>query len=445
MSKIQVVWFKDLTRWDTKNYINQLKSKFPLVELRDFIIENTNKIKPFNFPKQKFDILGVTNKEGVYFNESLLGSQIKQPYYQVNSGDIFYNPYRVNVGSIGIVPKEFDGKFTSPAYVVFRTKRTQLLGEYLVFILKSSWFNAHLRANTKGSVRQNLSFESLCELKIPLPPLEIQDKIVSDIQNLQNQIKALQDEEKRLKDEIEAYIYIALGLQKLEQSPKQRVFTVRFKDLERWDIRHNQNKSTAHFKQSEKFVPYRLKELCEINPSVDMKEFIKDDKNVSFIPMEAVFNDGKNFNTLSKKVSLHKGYTKFADNDLLWAKITPCMQNKKSVVVSGLENGVGFGSTEFFVLRARDLTKINIHFILHFLRTDFVIEQAKLHLKGSAGQQRVPKEFLENFKIPLPPLETQKEIVSHIEQKTSQIQEMTQKRRTLQSSIESKLQEMLTN
>lgn len=204
MSKIQVVWFRDLTRWDTKNYMNQLQSKFPLVALKDFIVENTNKIKPFKFPQQKFDILGVTNKEGVYFNESLLGSQIKQPYYCVNSGDIFYNPYRVNVGSIGVVPKEFDGKFTSPAYVVFRTKKTDLLAEYLVFILKSSWFNSHLRANTKGSVRQNLSFESLCELKIPLPPLDIQKEIVRHIEQKTSHIQKLTQERTTLRDSIES-------------------------------------------------------------------------------------------------------------------------------------------------------------------------------------------------------------------------------------------------
>lgn len=199
MSKIQVVWFRELTRWDTKNYLNRLNSKFPLVHLKDLIIENTNKVKPFDFPHQKFDILGVTNKESVYFNETLLGSQIKQPYYQVDYGDIFYNPYRVNVGSIGIVPKEFDKKFTSPAYVVFRTNETKLNASYCVFVLKSSWFNQYLRANTKGSVRQNLSFNSLGDLQIPLPPLEIQNKIVKDIQNIQKQIKALQVEEKKAK------------------------------------------------------------------------------------------------------------------------------------------------------------------------------------------------------------------------------------------------------
>lgn len=442
MSKIQVVWFRDLTRWDTKNYMNQLQSKFPLVALKDFIVENTNKIKPFKFPQQKFDILGVTNKEGVYFNESLLGSQIKQPYYRVNSGDIFYNPYRVNVGSIGVVSKEFDGKFTSPAYVVFHTKKTDLLAEYLVFILKSSWFNSHLRANTKGSVRQNLSFESLCELKIPLPPLEIQNKIVADIHAVQDKIKALQEEEKRLKDEIEAYIYIILGLQKPQNKVKQKVFVVRFKDLERWDISYNQNIYKQDSKNT-KIDTYFLQELCDINPSVDMKELIKQDKNVSFIPMEVLENDGKSFAPLSKKASLHKGFTKFQNDDLLWAKITPCMQNKKSVVVSGLENGVGFGSTEFFVLRAKDSRKTDIHFILQILRTDLVIERAKLHFKGSAGQQRVSKDFLENLQIPLPPLDTQKEIVRHIEQKISYIQKLTQERITLRDSIESRLQEML--
>lgn len=443
MSKIQIVWFRDLTRWDTKNYMNQLQSRFPLKPLREFIIENTDKIKPFDFPQQKFDILGVTNKEGVYFNESLLGSQIKQPYYRVNSGDIFYNPYRVNVGSIGIVPQEFDGKFTSPAYVVFRTTKTELLAEYLVFILKSSWFNAHLRANTKGSVRQNLSFESLCELKIPLPPLEIQNNIVADIHAIQNKIKALQDEEKRLKDEIESYIYVTLGLQKPQIAKKQKVFTVRFKDLDRWDIVYNQN---AYKQESNaKLDKYRLQELCEINPSVDMKELIRQDKNVSFIPMEMLETDGKSFTPLSKKASLHKGFTKFQNNDLLWAKITPCMQNKKSIVVNGLENGVGFGSTEFFVLRVKDCKQTDIHFILQILRTDLVIEQAKLHFKGSAGQQRVPKDFLENLQIPLPPLDIQKDIVAFVEAKTAKIQDLANHRTTLQTSIESKLQEMLVD
>ncbi len=206
-------------------------------------------------------------------------------------------------------------------------------------------------------------------------------------------------------------------------------------------MRYSQNAYTQEIPNT-KLNKYLLKELCDINPSVDMKEIIKQDKNISFIPMEMLATDGKSFTPLYKKASLHKGFTKFQNDDLLWAKITPCMQNKKSVVVNRLENGIGFDSTEFFVLRSKDSNQTDIHFILQILRTDLVIEQAKLHFKGSAGQQRVPKEFLENLQIPLPPLQIQKEMVENIEQKTSQISKMSQERIALKNNIESKLQKM---
>ncbi|WDL70162.1 restriction endonuclease subunit S [Helicobacter winghamensis] len=146
-----------------------------------------------------------------------------------------------------------------------------------------------------------------------------------------------------------------------------------------------------------------LGEICEINPKIDFKELTKLEREVSFLPMEAVKTDGRTFEKFQRKAKEAQGFTKFADNDLLWAKITPCMQNKKSLVVNGLKNGFGFGSTEFFVLRSKDSRQINIHFILQFLRLDLILQNASETFKGSAGQQRVPKEFLQNLKIPLPP------------------------------------------
>lgn len=205
--RMKVVKFSNLDDWSAKSYFNTISSNFKLVKLRKYIQQNTNKIKPFLTPNQNFDILGVNNKIGVYFNETLKGSRIKQPYFQVNSGEIFYNPYRVNVGSIGIVPKEFHNKFTSSAYIVFKTFEKELLAEFLLLVMKSEKFNEYLRANTKGSVRQNLSFEALCELQIPLPPLEIQNKIVDDIKAIDEQIANLEKRKKQLKDDIELYIY----------------------------------------------------------------------------------------------------------------------------------------------------------------------------------------------------------------------------------------------
>ena len=179
-----------------------------------------------------------------------------------------------------------------------------------------------------------------------------------------------------------------------------------------------------------------LGEICEINPKIDFKELTKLEKEVSFLPMEAVKTDGKTFEKLQRKAKEAQGFTKFADNDLLWAKITPCMQNKKSLVVSGLKNGFGFGSTEFFVLRSKDSRQINIHFILQFLRLDLILQNASETFKGSAGQQRVPKEFLQNLKIPLPPLSVQEKILAHIQKIESSIATTQNKAKALELELE---------
>ena len=178
-----------------------------------------------------------------------------------------------------------------------------------------------------------------------------------------------------------------------------------------------------------------LGEICEINPKIDFKELTKLEREVSFLPMEAVKTDGKTFEKLQRKAKEAQGFTKFADNDLLWAKITPCMQNKKSLVVNGLKNGFGFGSTEFFVLRSKDSRQINIHFILQFLRLNLILQSASETFKGSAGQQRVPKEFLQNLKIPLPPLSVQEKIVAHIQKIESSIATTQEKAKALELEL----------
>ena len=104
-----------------------------------------------------------------------------------------------------------------------------------------------------------------------------------------------------------------------------------------------------------------------------------------------------------------KGFTIFAENDVLFAKITPCMENGKAAIARNLENCIGVGSTEFFVLRPTD--RILSGFIFHFVRQTSFRALCKANFTGSAGQQRVPKSFLEKVAIPLPPLDEQRRIV----------------------------------
>lgn len=190
----RIIEYKKINRWDVKSYLHSIESQYEFKKLKKYIYEHSEKVKLFEYPEDEFNILGVTNRGGVYLNITENGSEFNQAYKKVSANELTYNPYRVNVGSIGIVPKEYDGYFISPAYVVFGVKEG-LLHEYLFLVLSSDWFNPLLRAATTGSVRQNLTYQLLEELEIPFPDLKTQEKIV-------NQYKALQQKKIEIEDKL---------------------------------------------------------------------------------------------------------------------------------------------------------------------------------------------------------------------------------------------------
>lgn len=153
-------------------------------------------------------------------------------------------------------------------------------------------------------------------------------------------------------------------------------------------------------------------EVSLINPKFDIRH-LQDDSLVSFIPMEAV-EEGSNRATLTDRPlrEVRKGYTIFGNDDLLWAKITPCMQNGKSVLVSGLTNSVGFGSTEFHVIRATE--KALNGYLWALLSMPRLLYAAQAAFTGSSGHQRVPASFLETLEVPLPPLDVQHRLVAKL-------------------------------
>lgn len=163
----------------------------------------------------------------------------------------------------------------------------------------------------------------------------------------------------------------------------------------------------------EKWKWIRIENLADVNPRVKPNS---ESDEVSFLPMTSVEAGYKNRANLSKTrvwSSVKNGYTKFANQDILLAKITPCFQNRKSVIVEGLTNGLGCGSSEFHVLRARDV--IDSRYLLFFLKTDLFIQYGVEHFKGTAGQQRLGTKDLKDCFVPLPPLEEQKRIVNMVD------------------------------
>lgn len=167
---LKFINFSDLFLWDFKRYAsnNISSTKYNIVKLSDYIQEENIKIKPFENPDDNYEILGVNNKTGLFDAYIEKGSKINQPYKVVKDGFLAYNPYRVNVGSIGLKTEQQKYKYISPAYVVFSCKKG-LLPEFLYILFRTNKFNELIRENTTGSVRQTLSFTSMGNIKIPLP------------------------------------------------------------------------------------------------------------------------------------------------------------------------------------------------------------------------------------------------------------------------------------
>jgi type I restriction enzyme S subunit len=233
------------------------------------------------------------------------------------------------------------------------------------------------------------------KIEIPLPSLAEQKRIVEKIEKLFAKI----DEASRLRAESSAASAALLP------SALHQVFSRAEK--EGWE-------------------ETKLGKIAILNPKKTEIKELPENLDVSFVPMVAVdentqtITDGE----IRKLGSVRKGYTCFRDGDVLFAKITPCMENGKIAIARNLKNGIGFGSTEFHVIRATD--EILPEWVFILVGNQDFRDEAERHMTGTAGQQRVPIEFLKNVKIPLPPIAEQKKIVAYLDS-------LSQKSRELQN------------
>ncbi|HWS23529.1 MAG TPA: restriction endonuclease subunit S, partial [Anaerolineales bacterium] len=173
-----------------------------------------------------------------------------------------------------------------------------------------------------------------------------------------------------------------------------------------------------------------LSGICTINPTRPRNLSQSDVTMTSFIPMAAVDDrEGRIMDLQARPFGeIKRGYTYFEENDVLFAKITPCMENGKAAIARGLINGFGFGSTEFHVLRPTD--SILPEWIYYFIRRETFRQEAKTKFRGAVGQQRVPADFLENHLIPVPfpqnpgkSLNIQQQIITRVQMTASEVAE----------------------
>lgn len=167
-----------------------------------------------------------------------------------------------------------------------------------------------------------------------------------------------------------------------------------------------------------------LTRIAEINPKIDVSD---DEQEISFIPMPLISTkfDGSHEFEIKKWKDVKKGYTHFANGDIAIAKITPCFENSKAAILSGLKNGIGVGTTELHVARPFSDIINRKYLLLNFKSPNF-LKSGESQMTGSAGQKRVPRLFFENNPIPFPPLQEQERIIIRFTQLMSLCDQLEQ-------------------
>ncbi|GHU69086.1 hypothetical protein FACS189450_01270 [Spirochaetia bacterium] len=165
----------------------------------------------------------------------------------------------------------------------------------------------------------------------------------------------------------------------------------------------------------QKWEMVRLGDVCEINPSKSEVKNLPDNTIVSFVPMEDLNENRISFRSNKEKpvCEVIKGYTYFKNGDVILARVTPCFENGKAGIAANLVNGVGFGSTEYFVIRAS--SEILPEYIYRLITTSNFRINGIARMTGTGGLQRVPRDYLTSYIIPLPSIEFQRGIVAEIE------------------------------
>lgn len=436
---LKFINFSDLFLWDFKRYAsnNISSTKYNIVKLSDYIQEENIKIKPFENPDNNYEILGVNNKTGLFDAYIEKGSKINQPYKVVKDGFLAYNPYRVNVGSIGLKTEQQKYKYISPAYVVFSCKKG-LLPEFLYILFRTNKFNELIRENTTGSVRQTLSFTSMGNIKIPLPSLDIQKE---SVKKYNDKIKLAENQEKelfQLERDANKYIEQQLGIvckNNVIESNKYNYLTFyNLIDLSRWDLYKNDCSSTI----SEKYKFSKLLDVVTEKPLYGAGEKgIKKKSDIRYIRITDINEDG----TLNDDfVSAEKVDPKYLleENDFLIARSGNTV-GKTFLYKKELGKCIYAGYLIKFKL---DTKKTIPEYLLYYTKSNIYKQWIASNQRANAQPNINSNEFL-NSPIIIPPLEEQNYIVNHLQKIKEKIinlkQQAEQNRIAAQEEFEKEL------
>lgn len=278
-----------------------------------------------------------------------------------------------NAGTIGFGISGAIGS-TIAKLSIKKSFRKKFTYEFLGYFLKSK--NNYLVATSTGATIPHISRNALIKIKVPIIDLEEQEKLIGIFKNLENLIQTRKDQIQALDDLVESVFQNTLSDNNI----------------------------------------FKIKDVAYVNPAKSEVKNLDPNTVISFVPMEDVSENGVLKLSKTKTIGdAYKGFTYFRDNDVVIAKITPCFENGKGALMKNLVNGIGFGTTEFHVLRTKDENILNPIWLNYLTRTKYFRCLGEIRMSGSAGQKRIGKDFVENFKFSLPPLDQQNKFASLVE------------------------------
>jgi len=305
-----------------------------------------------------------------------------------------------------------------------------VLPRYGYYYCRSKYFKDWLQSEASATTLSIVNKGRFSEVPIPLPPFNEQKRIVQKIENLFVRLTKTKQELSKILSLLKKFRQSALakafsGDLTKEWREQQEDLEPALKLLER--IREERKKKLGKkYKEAEPIDISDLPELpegwkwaqmgecCLVNPR-HPSDILPSDAQVSFVPMPAIDAEVGAIIKLETKPlkKVIKGFTHFINGDVLFAKITPCMENGKAAIAKNLVNGVGCGTTELHVLRP--LGAIFSEYIYYYIRQQSFRDRAEANMTGTAGQLRVPVDFIKNEILPLSSLQEQKEIVNKIQ------------------------------
>lgn len=426
---LEFIRFKEFNKWSVHLLTDNslvYTNKYPSAYFKEFTKKAI--IKKIKIEDNKtYKILGVRSYGlGVFLNREVLGSTLTmKTYQQVKKDHLFWCKVDTKNGSFGIVSNELKDGLGSSNMTIAELDLTKINTDYLQLFFKSKKFNKYMDNLVVGTTnRKYIKFNDLLnDIRIPLPPLNIQKKIVQNYQDKLD-LSVLQEKQSQEKEkEIKEYLYKVLGIKILDINNTNLLNFVKFRNIERWDIQAN-SFNLNDIKSSYEFI--KIKKL------IDKSQYglsTKADLNSNNIPMLRMNNikNGELDITNLKYIDLNN--KKFETYILNKNDIVFNRTNSKELVgkcaVFNLKETYSFAS---YLIRLKlNLELINPDYFVIILNSFIGRKQIDATSRQITGQVNINAEELKNFVMPFPNLDIQNKIIDYIKKIKNKIKELKDK------------------